>query len=227
MTPDKNPELLNDILPFVKKPSRYIGGEINSIRKKPSPPLSIALCFPDVYEIGTSHFGLQILYHVLNREDTIAAERVFAPGLDMEELLRARGLPLFSLESKKAVGEFNIVAFSLLYELNYTAVLSMLDLAGIPFFSADREDAHPLIIAGGPCTFNPEPVANFFDAIVIGDGEQTAVRMAHIWLGSKTGDSRPNKNSLLKQWAALPGVYVPQFYEVETSEAGFTRPVPQ
>ncbi|HSV94013.1 MAG TPA: B12-binding domain-containing radical SAM protein, partial [Desulfobacterales bacterium] len=173
----------NDILSGVEKPSRYLGTETHRVFKDPgSVRLRIALAFPDLYEIGTSHFGLQILYHVLNAMPEVAAERVFAPAADMEAQLRRLGRPLFALESQAPLGRFDIVGFSLLYELNYTNVLAMLDLAGIPLRAAERGPGHPLVIAGGPCTCNPEPMADFFDAMVVGDGEETAVRMAEAWL---------------------------------------------
>ena len=170
---------LDDILPFVEKPSRYLGSEINIVRKDLGRvKLRFALAFPDLYEIGTSHFGMQILYHILNADPDIAAERVFAPGMDMETILRNTGRPLFSLESRESIRRFDIIGFSLLYELNYTNILTILDLAQIPFLASERSLAHPLIIAGGPCTCNPEPIAEFFDAIVVGDGENVVVEMA-------------------------------------------------
>ena len=167
---------IQDILPLVEQPSRYLGSEINAIKKDHrNVKLCFALAFPDLYEIGTSHFGLQILYHVLNRQPEIAAERVFAPGIDMEIRLRSAGIPIMSLESHKPLDQFDIIGFSLLYELNYTNILTMMELAHIPFFTKQRDDTHPFIIAGGPCTCNPEPVADFFDAIVVGDGERVVI----------------------------------------------------
>ena len=169
---------IDDILPLVEKPSRYLGSEINIIKKDlHSVALRFALVFPDLYEIGTSHFGLQILYHILNGHPDIAAERVFAPGADMESHLRSSDLPLFSLESRAPVNQFDIIGFSLLYELNFSNVLNLLDLAGLPFKSDQRDDSHPLIIAGGPCTCNPEPMADFFDAMVVGDGERVILSL--------------------------------------------------
>ena len=148
---------LDDILPFVEKPSRYLGSEINTVKKDLNRvKLRFALAFPDLYEIGTSHFGMQILYHILNAHPDIAAERVFAPAVDMAARLRETGRPLFSLGSHAPVNHFDMVGFSLLYELNYTNVLGMLDLAGIPFLAADRDATHPLVIAGGPCTCGPK-----------------------------------------------------------------------
>ena len=154
---------IQDILPLVEQPSRYLGSEINAIKKdRTKAKLNIVLAFPDLYEIGTSHFGLQILYHILNNQSEIVAERVFAPAIDMEAYLRSSDLPLTSLESQTPLNQFDIVGFSLLYELNYTNVLTILELSKIPFFSRQRDETHPLIIAGGPCTCNPEPMAEFF-----------------------------------------------------------------
>lgn len=176
-------KIIQDILPLVEQPSRYLGSEINTIRKDHAQmKLRIALAFPDLYEIGTSHFGIQILYHILNAHKDIVAERVFAPGTDMEASLRTAGVPVVSHESHKPIHQFDIIGFSLLYELNYTNILTILDLANIPFFASQRDDSFPLIIAGGPCTCNPEPIADFFDAIVVGDGETVMMDMAQIWL---------------------------------------------
>ena len=218
---------LDDILPLVEKPSRYLGSEINSIKKDAgSTKLRIALAFPDLYEIGTSHFGLQILYQILNSQAGIAAERVFAPAVDMEARLRETGQPLFSLESQAPLNHFDIIGFSLLYELNYTNVLTMLDLAGIPDLAADRNDAHPLIIAGGPCTCNPEPVADFFDAIVIGDGENVILQMARAWLDWKK-DTASDRAGILKVWSKIEGVYVPSFFEPDYDANGFQTTIPR
>ncbi|MBW2479450.1 MAG: TIGR03960 family B12-binding radical SAM protein [Deltaproteobacteria bacterium] len=218
---------LDDILPFVEKPSRYLGSEINAIKKDLSRvKLRFALAFPDLYEIGTSHFGMQILYHILNTHADIAAERVFAPAVDMEAQLRKTGQPLFSLESHEPVNHFDIVGFSLLYELNYTNVLGMLDLAGIPFLAADRDAAHPLVIAGGPCTCNPEPVADFFDAIVVGDGENIIMQMAEAWLDWKEGPAA-DRQALLKKWSRLEGVYIPSFFEPRFDSNGFQTVAPR
>ena len=151
---------IQDLLGNVEKPSRYLGTEVNRCVKNPSDAkLHMALAFPDLYEIGTSHFGIQILYHLLNQNPNVAVERVYAPARDMAELLRQRQVPLCSLETQTPLNRFHVVGFSLLYELNYTNVLSMLDLAGIPLYARQRDDNHPLIIAGGPCISNPEPMA--------------------------------------------------------------------
>jgi radical SAM family uncharacterized protein/radical SAM-linked protein len=218
---------LYDILPFVEKPSRYLGSEINAIKKDLNKvKLRFALIFPDLYEIGTSHFGMQILYHLLNRCPDIAAERVFAPGVDMEALLRSSRLPLFTLESHEPIDQFDILGFSLLYELNYTNILTILDLAGIPFRVAQRDRSHPFIIAGGPCTCNPEPIADIFDAIVIGDGEQAVLDLARKWLQWQE-DSRRDKHDLLKQWSNIEGVYIPSLFEPKIDPDGFQTLTPR
>ncbi len=172
----------------------------------------MALAFPDLYEIGTSHFGMQILYHIVNQQPLMMAERVFAPADDMARLLREHNQPLLSLESQTPLAQFDIIGFSLLYELNYTNVLNMLDLSNLAFRSAQRRPRDPIIIAGGPCACNPEPVADFFDAIVIGDGEHVILQMAHIWLDWQKNTPQ-DKPALLQQWASLTGVYVPRLYE--------------
>ena len=167
---------LEEILPRVQHPSHYLGMEVHAKCKDPEKiRLRFALAFPDLYPIGMSHVGIQILYHILNAHIEIAAESVFAPSIDMEARLRDGGIPLASLESGTPLFAFDIVGFSLLYELNYTSILNMLALSGIPFYGTDRDLSHPFIIAGGPCTFNPEPVADFFDAMVVGDGEEVVL----------------------------------------------------
>ncbi|MEE9514405.1 MAG: TIGR03960 family B12-binding radical SAM protein [Candidatus Brocadiales bacterium] len=167
------------LLPHVETPGRYIGGEWNSIVKDPGETrLSFALAFPDTYEIGMSHLGLQLLYGLLNSIDDVACERVFAPWPDMESLMRAHDVPLFSLENFRPVRDFDVVGFSLQYEMSYTNVLNMLDLAGIPLFSKDRRNKDPIVIAGGPGAMSPEPVADFVDIFLLGDGEETITRLA-------------------------------------------------
>jgi len=217
---------IEDILPLVEKPSRYLGGEINQIKKDPAKvKLKFALAFPDLYEIGTSHFGMQILYHILNAHPDIAAERVFAPAADMDAYLRKAGLPLFSLESRRPLKHFDIIGFSLLYELNYTNILTILDLAGIPFYSAQRDRSFPMIIAGGPCACNPEPVADFFDAMVVGDGETVIVQLAESWMKWKSNPSA-DKQALLKSWSQIEGVYIPAFFEPRYDNCGFQSLAP-
>ncbi|MGD9334306.1 MAG: TIGR03960 family B12-binding radical SAM protein [Desulfobacterales bacterium] len=220
-------KIIQDILPLVEKPSRYLGSEINTTKKDHSKVnLCVALVFPDLYEIGTSHFGLQILYHILNRHRDIAAERVFAPGVDMEFHLRSYGIPMMSLESHKPIERFDIVGFSLLYELNYTNILTVLELARIPFFTRQRDDSHPFVIAGGPCTCNPEPVADFFDAIVVGDGEKVILEMSQAWLTWKAS-GKSDKKALLRNWSHIEGVYIPSFFKPKYDEKGFQTLVPE
>jgi radical SAM superfamily enzyme YgiQ (UPF0313 family) len=161
------------ILPLVVKPNQYLGNELNVISKKHSEvDLRVVLAYPDSYTIGMSHIGLKILYHILNRREDILAERAYAPWPDMESQLRKRGIPLFSIESHTPLGEFDVLGFTLQYELNFTNLLNMIDLAQIPLHNEERDRTHPLIIAGGTCASNPEPLAEFVDAFVIGDGEE-------------------------------------------------------
>ena len=208
-------------MPLVERPSRYLGNEINTIRKDLSKTaLKFALAFPDLYEIGTSHFGLQILYQVLNGHSDIAAERVFAPAEDVEAMLRSSDLPLTSLETHTPLKKFDIIGFSLLYELNYTNILTILDLAGIPFFARERDQGVPLVVGGGPCTCNPEPLADYFDAFVIGDGEVVALEMAEAWLTCrKTG--AVDKAAVLDAWSSMTGVYIPSKLPVRYNHSGF------
>ena len=162
-----------------QKPSRYVGGELGSVRKDlAAAGLRFALAFPDTYEVGMSNLGFRLLYHLLNDRPEIACERVFLPWPDLEEMLRAERLPLFTLESRAPVADFDVLGVTLQFELAYTSVLALLDLAGIPLLARDRGDDHPLVLGGGPCAYDPEPVADFFDAFAIGDGEEVALEIA-------------------------------------------------
>lgn len=202
---------LKEVLSLVSKPVRYLGQEFNSIRKDPAQiKLSFCLAFPDVYEVGMSHLGIQILYHVLNEKEGVACERAFTPWVDMERVMRQRGLPLSSLESSTPLHQFDILGFSLQYELGFTNVLNMLDLCGIPFFSGERDERFPLVVAGGPAAFNPEPVADFFDAIVIGDGEEIVLEICDQVMAWKEGSK--NKEDLLKSLSKLEGIYIPSLH---------------
>ena len=204
--------IIPDILSLVEKPSQYLGTEYNHIKKDlQGIKLQLALAFPDLYEIGTSHFGLTILYHILNQNPVVSAERVFAPGLDYEKHLRKYGLELCTLESQRTLHSFDIIGFSLLYELNFTNVLTMLDIAGIPLKACQRNHDFPIIIAGGPCTCNPEPMADFFDAMVVGDGEIVIQELVQQWILWKEADQ--DKDELLKLWSGIRGVYIPSFYQ--------------
>lgn len=207
---------LNNVLSRVSRPARYTGGEWNSITKDwDTTPIRIALCYPDTYEIGTSNLALPILYEILNSQPDVLAERVYAPWVDMEATLRKQDIPLFSLESKHPLREFDIIGFSLGYELTYTNVLNILDLAQIPLFSSQRGSRHPLVIAGGSCALNPEPMADFIDLFAIGEGEEVILELMEVVRAYK-GERR----GLLRQAARLKGVYVPELYEVCNTEPG-------
>jgi radical SAM family uncharacterized protein/radical SAM-linked protein len=209
-----------DILGQVQTPTRYAGNEINTVKKDwGQVDLTFALVFPDLYEIGTSHFGLQILYSILNKDVRIAAERFFAPAPDMETLMRQKQIPCLSMESRTPLDRFDIIGISLLYELNFTNILTLFSLSGIPFQAQDRDTTFPLVIGGGPCAFNPEPLADFFDAFVIGDGEAAVLEIADTVIRFKQqGDGK--KTTLLKELSKVSGVYVPQFFNVSYDENG-------
>jgi len=210
---------IEDLLPLVAKASRYLGNEINAIKKDPATvDLTFAFAFPDTYEIGMSHLGLQILYNVLNSMPQVACERAFAPWPDMEAEMKAAGLPLATLESGIPLSSCDIVGFSLEYELCYATVLRMLALAGIPLKAAERDSSWPLVIAGGPSTCNPEPVADFFDAFIIGEGEEVLQEVCSAVMTWK--NSGQDKASLLNILADIPGVYVPSFFSVTYSDNG-------
>jgi len=194
----------------VEKPARYMGGEMGSIRKDAA-DLRFALAFPDVYEVGMSHLGLRVLYHILNCVDGIAAERVFAPWPDMERQMEEAGDGLTTLETATPLAECDIIGFTLQYELSYTNILNMLRLAGIPLLASGRNDTFPLVIAGGPCAFNPEPLAPFFDAVLLGDGEEAVLEIAEAVRQAKRLDE--GKPALLERLAAIEGVYIPAFFE--------------
>ena len=199
---------MKEFLSCVSKPVRYLGQEIHSIRKDPAGVrLKFCLAFPDVYEVGMSHLGIQILYHLLNAKNGIACERVFAPWVDMERILREKKIALSSLESSTPLKQFDIVGFSLQYELCLTNVLNMLELSDIPLLSKDRDDTFPLVIAGGPLTVNPAPVADFFDALVVGDGEEVILEICDLALRWK--EARGKKEDILKSLSQLEGIYVP------------------
>ena len=214
---------IDKFLVDVQKPARYIGGEINSIVKDfDSADCRVAFCFPDTYEIGMSHLGMKILYHVLNEEDGCLCERVFAPWPDMEEKMRENNIKLFSLENKKGVDEFDIVGFTLQYEMSYTNILNMLDLSGIEILQKNRKEG-PFVCMGGPCAYNCEPLADFVDFVMLGEGEEIfpeVVALYKEW--KKSGKSR---NEYLEMLAKLEGIYVPSFYDVSYNEDGTVREI--
>jgi radical SAM family uncharacterized protein len=204
-------ELTQELLLSVMKPARYIGGEFGSVKKDLArADVKVCLCFPDTYEIGMSHLGMRLLYDVINKRDDSAAERVFSPWVDMEEKMRQQNIPLFSLETKTPVRDFDVLGFSLQYELSYTNVLNILSLAGIPLRSQDRDNSFPLVVAGGACALNPEPMADFMDCFVIGEAEEAIVEIIDVFKERKRSGSR-DKDLLLKKLSGIEGVYVPLY----------------
>lgn len=212
-------QLLDQILPRVQKPARYVGGEWNAVSKEwENVDLKVAFGFPDVYEVGMSWLGLQILYEIVNSRPRVLMERVFAPWPDMEKKMREHGLPLFTLESRRPVRDFDVLAFTLQYEMSFSNVLNMLDLSGIPLRSDQRGKEHPLVIAGGPCAFNPEPLADFIDLFVIGEGEEAINDFLDIFLEGKR--RQLCREDFLLEAARVQGFYVPSLYRVLYREDG-------
>src|SRR5512138_2070786 len=232
LTPEQIENKLDRILLKVQKPGRYVGGELNSIVKDwNKAQTKVAFVFPDIYDIGVSNVGLKILYDQVNQRDDALAERAYAPWLDMEALMRDRGIPLYTLESKRALASFDLIGFTLPYETLYTNALNVLDLAGIPVRSNDRDETHPLVIAGGHSTMNPEPMHAFIDAFVIGEGEE----VIHDIIDAIQDFKRKRKEErstlfslssfdarteLLHSLSQIRGVYVPRFYETHYLEDG-------
>lgn len=209
--------MTDEILLSVTKPGRYVGNEIHMVKKDPTEVnIRFAFCFPDVYEVGMSHLGLQILYFFLNRRDDVYCERVFMPWMDMATLMKDKKYPLFALETGDSIKEFSFVGFTLQHEMGYTNVLAMLDLAGIPLRASQRGEDAPIICAGGPCAYNPEPMADFMDFFYIGDGEAVLDDIMDLYKIYKP----EGKIKFLSEIAKLPGVYVPRFYDVEYNENG-------
>lgn len=210
---------LDQLLKRVEKPGRYIGGEVNAAVKDPSQvDANFAFAFPDIYEIGMSYLGLQILYHVLNKHENIYCQRVFAPAVDMEKLMREENVPLVTLETKTPVKEMDILGFTLQYEMSFTTVLNMLDLAQIPVMAKERGDEFPIVMAGGPCAFNPEPLADFIDLFMMGDGEKALPQLVEKYIECKKAGM--NKAEFLREASQMEGVYVPSLYDVEYNEDG-------
>ncbi len=213
--------IYEDILGSIQKPVRYLGNEWNVIRKsKAEAGKRVALCFPDTYEIGMSHLGLRILYGILNKREDTAAERCYTPWIDMEAQLREKKLPLVSMETQTPLNEFDVVGFSLQYELEYTNILTMLELGGIPLYAHDRSEKDPLVIAGGPCAFSPEPIADFLDCVLIGDGEEAFPKVIDRFIELR--DSGRSRREVLVELAHCDGIYVPSLYETRIDpETGF------
>lgn len=220
---------LNELLLQVQKPARYIGGEWNMVKKEwTADKVKVLLAFPEVYEVGMSYLGLKILYGILNKRDDCLCERVFSPWPDFEEILKKNRMNLFSLESRRAIKEFDIIGISLAYELNYTNCLNLLDLGGIPIKSSERGEDDPIVIAGGPACYNPEPMSEFIDAFVIGDGEDVINEIVDLYksmvpalpAGRDGQQSTGKRKKILKELAKIPGVYVPSLYEAAYNDDG-------
>ena len=211
---------LNDeILLSIQQPARYIGGEVNTVMKDSAKAdIRFAMCFPDVYEIGMSHLGMQILYDMFNRREDIYCERVYSPWTDLDKIMREKNIPLFALESQDPIREFDFLGITLQYEMSYTNILQVLDLGHIPLHAADRSEEDPIVIGGGPCAYNPEPLADFFDMFYIGEGETVYFELMDCYKeNKKKGGSR---RQFLEQAAGITGIYVPAFYDVEYHEDG-------
>ena len=215
---------LKRILPRVQKPARYVGGEWGSvIKEKDEVFLRFALCFPDTYEVGMSHLGSRILYGLLNNEPDIWCERVFAPWLDMEDEMRNAGIPLYGLESGDALSEFDMIGFTLQYELSFTNILNMLDLGGVPVYAKDRTGLKHIVVCGGPCAYNPEPLADFVDVFQIGDGEEMMIDFTNLYRRAK--QENWSKEKFLREASQIQGLYVPSLYDVTYHEDGTVKAV--
>ena len=214
--------LPEEILLSIQQPARYIGGEVNMVKKDPSAvDVRFAMCFPDVYDIGMSHLGIQILYDMFNKYEDVYCERVYSPWTDLDKIMREKHIPLFALESQDPVKEFDFLGITLQYEMCYTNILQVLELSGIPLHAEDRTWDDPVVIGGGPCSYNPEPIAVFFDMFYIGEGEVSYRKLLDVYKESrKNGDSR---QEFLRKAAGIPGIYVPSLYEVTYEEDGTIR----
>jgi radical SAM family uncharacterized protein len=216
---NSNLALSDEMLLSIEKPERYIGNEVNAVYKdKNSVDIRFAFCFPDVYEIGMSHLGIQILYGMFNSYSDVWCERVYSPWMDMDALMRKKNIPLFALESQDPVRDFDFLGFTLQYEMCYTNILQVLDLSGIPFISTERTWDDPIVIGGGPCSYNPEPIADFFDIFYIGEGETRYRELFELYKKArKDGTSRED---FLHECAKIPGIYVPSLYSVSYKDDG-------
>ena len=211
--------LQDEILMQVEKPARYNANEVNAVMKnKEEIAIRIPMCVPDVYEIGMSHLGIQILYDMLNGFEDVWCERVYSPWVDLDQIMRKEKIPLFALESQDPIKNFDFLGITIQYEMCYTNILQILDLSGIPLMAKDRTEADPIVIGGGPCTYNPEPFCDFFDLIYIGEGETRYRELLDLYLSCKNGNQ--SRKSFLEAAAMIPGIYVPSLYEVTYKEDG-------
>ena len=203
--------LSDDILMKIEKPARYIGNEFNAVVKDKSKiKVRFAMCFPDVYEIGMSHLGIQILYDMFNSMEDVWCERVYSPWLDLDKIMREQKIPLFALESQEPIKDFDFLGITIQYEMCYTNILQVLDLAQIPLLSTERGEDCPIVIGGGPCSYNPEPIADFFDMFYIGEGETQYRNLLNLYEQCK--EEKLGRVEFLRRAAKLPGIYVPRFY---------------
>ena len=214
--------LSDEILLSIEKPARYIGNEVNAVDKSGSPDLGnmirFCMCFPDVYEIGMSHLGIQILYDMFNQRDDIWCERVYSPWPDLDKIMREQNIPLFALESQDPVKDFDFLGITIQYEMCYTNILQILDLSGIPMQASDRTEDDPIVIGGGPCAYNPEPLAQFFDLFYIGEGETVYFDLMDAYKENKANGG--SREDFLRKAAQIPGIYVPSLYQVSYHEDG-------
>ena len=219
MQPEINQEAIARMLDQVQKPTRYTGGEMNTqLKPWDSAKLHFAFCFPDTYEVGMSHLGMKILYAAMNQQPDMLCERAFMPWVDMMDLMKQEKVPLFTLESRSPLSAFDVVGFTLQYEMSYSNILAMLELGGIPLLRENRREEDPIVVAGGPCAFNPEPLADFIDAFMVGDGEEQILDLNRVIMqGREEGASRM---TILRRLCAIRGVYVPALYDVKYNEDG-------
>ena len=214
--------LSDDILLNIEKPARYIGGEVNSVMKdKSEVDIRFAMCFPDVYEIGMSHLGIQILYDMFNRREDVWCERVYSPWTDLDKVMREQHIPLFALESQDPIKTFDFLGITIQYEMCYTNILQVLELSQIPMHAKERTEEDPIVIGGGPCAYNPEPLAEFFDLFYIGEGETVYDELLDLYKQCKK--EKKSRLEFLEMAAGVEGIYVPQFYEASYEEDGTLR----
>ena len=211
--------LSDEILLTIDKPARYIGNELNMVKKNPKDvDIRFAMCFPDVYEIGMSHLGIQILYDMFNKRDDVYCERVYSPWPDLHKIMKEKNIPLFALESQEPIKDFDFLGITIQYEMCYTNILQILDLSQIAMLSSERKEDDPIVIGGGPCSYNPEPIADFFDLFYIGEGEISYTELFMLY--KQCRKEKVSRKEFLRRAASIPGIYVPSMYEVAYKEDG-------
>lgn len=200
--------LSDEILLTIDKPTRYIGNELNMVKKNPKDvDIRFAMCFPDVYEIGMSHLGIQILYDMFNKRDDVYCERVYSPWPDLHKIMKEKNIPLFALESQEPIKDFDFLGITIQYEMCYTNILQILDLSQIAMLSSERKEDDPIVIGGGPCSYNPEPIADFFDLFYIGEGEISYTELFTLY--KQCRKEKVSRKEFLRRAASIPGIYVP------------------